>query len=157
MRAGVQTDAQPRWDRGAFFDVDGTLVSTNVAHAYAYYVFNRGTLLGALGRIVKGLAMAPLYKAADLYNRKVFNEIFYRSYRGLSEDRLLELADRLCEDVLRPAVYPGAVDIIAEARRGGCKIVPCPRAVDLTMRPLARPLGADGLIPHPLRVVEGFA
>ena len=65
----AEAQPQPRWDRGAFFDVDGTLVSTNVAHAYAYYVFNRGTILGALGRIVKGLAMAPLYKAADLYNR----------------------------------------------------------------------------------------
>src|SRR5205814_2934754 len=63
LQAEPQPQAQPRWDRGAFFDVDGTLVSTNVAHAYAYYVFNRGTLLGALGRIVKGLALAPLYKA----------------------------------------------------------------------------------------------
>src|SRR5438445_11373999 len=130
-RSRVQAEAQPqpRWDRGAFFDVDGTLVSTNVAHAYAYYVFNRGTILGALGRILKGLAMAPLYKAADLYNRKVFNELFYRAYRGLSEDRLIELADRLCEAVLAPAVYPGAMDIIAEARRGGCKILLVPGPV----------------------------
>src|SRR5438445_9586530 len=130
-RSGVQAEAQPqpRGERGAFVDVDGTLVSTNVAHAYAYYVFNRGTVLGALGRIVKGLAMAPLYKAADLYNRKVFNELFYRAYRGLSEDRLIELAGGLCEDVLAPAVYPGAMDIIAEARRGGCKIVLCTGAI----------------------------
>jgi len=158
-RSGVQAEAQPqpRWDRGAFFDVDGTLVSTNVAHAYAYYVFNRGTILGALGRIVKGLAMAPLYKAADLYNRKFFNELFYRAYRGLSEDRLIELADRLCEDVLAPAVYPGAMDILAEARRGGCKIVLCTGAVDITMRPLVRFLGADDLIANSLEFVEGFA
>ena len=33
--AEPQAQAQPRWDRGAFFDVDGTLVSTNVAHTYA--------------------------------------------------------------------------------------------------------------------------
>ncbi|HKB76236.1 MAG TPA: HAD family hydrolase, partial [Myxococcales bacterium] len=153
----AQAQAQPGWDRGAFFDVDGTLVSTNVAHAYAYYVFNRGTLLGALGRIVKGLAMAPLYKAADLYNRKVFNELFYRSYRGLSEDRLIELAGSLCEEVLAPAVYPGAMDIIAEARRGGCKIVLCTGAIDITMRPLVRLLGADDLIANSLEFVEGFA
>jgi HAD superfamily hydrolase (TIGR01490 family) len=157
VQAEPQPEARRRWDRGAFFDVDGTLVSSNVAHAYAYYVFNRGTVLGALGRIIKGLAMAPLYKAADLYNRKVFNELFYRSYRGLSEDRLVELADRLCEDVLAPAVYPGAMDIIAEARRGGCKIVLCTGAIDITMRPLVRLLGADDLIANSLEFVEGFA
>ena len=155
----MEAHAQPQraHDRGAFFDVDGTLVETNVAHAYAYYVFNRGTLLGALGRIVKGLALAPLYKAADFYNRKVFNELFYRSYRGLSEDRLLELAEGLCEKVLKPAVYPGAMDIIAEARRGGCKIVLCTGAIDITMRPLVRYLGADDLIANSLEFVEGFA
>ncbi|HEY4769556.1 MAG TPA: HAD family phosphatase, partial [Myxococcales bacterium] len=120
-------------------------------------VFNRGTVLGALGRIVKGLAMAPLYKAADLYNRKVFNELFYRSYRGLSEDRLIELASGLCEEVLAPAVYPGALDIIAECRKAGCKIVLCTGAIDITMRPLVEYLGADDLIANSLQFVEGFA
>ncbi len=152
-----EAQPQPRWDRGAFFDVDGTLISTNVAHAYAYYVFNRGTLLGAAGRILKGLALAPLYKALDLYDRKTFNEVFYRAYRGLSEDRLLELADGLCDKVLKPALYPGATEIIAEARRGGCKIVLCTGAIDITMRPLVRYLGADDLIANSLEFVEGFA
>src|SRR4051812_8359023 len=137
-------------DRAAFFDVDGTLVDTNVVDAYLHYVLNRGTILGTAARLVKGLAMAPLYAAADLYNRKVFNELFYRAYRGLSEDRLLDLADSLCDDVLEPAVYPGARDIIAEARRGGCRIVLCTGAIDITMRPLARRLGADDLIANSL-------
>jgi len=149
--------ADGRWDRGAFFDVDGTLVSTNIVHAYAYYVFNRGTILGMAGRLLKGLALAPLYAATDFYNRKAFNELFYRAYRGLSEDRLLELADGLCEEVLKPAVFPGALDIVAEARRGGCKIVLCTGAIDITMRPLVKHLGADDLIANSLEFVEGFA
>ena len=63
----------------------------------------------------------------------------------------------MCEDVLAPAVYPGAMDIIAEARRGGCKIVLCTGAIDITMRPLVRLLGADDLIANSLEFVEGFA
>ncbi|HXN83798.1 MAG TPA: HAD family phosphatase [Myxococcales bacterium] len=157
-RNGSEAEApESGWDRGAFFDVDGTLVSTNVVHAYGYYVLNRGTLFGAAGRLLKGLAMAPLYAAADAMNRKVFNELFYRSYRGLSEDRLIELAENLCEEVLQPAVFPGALDILAEARRAGCKIVLCTGAIDITMRPLARYLGADDLIANSLQFVEGFA
>lgn len=144
-------------DRGAFFDVDGTLISTNVVHAYAYYVFNRGTFFGTAGRLLKGLAMAPVYAAADAWNRKVFNEVFYQAYRGLSEDRLVELADDLCKEVLEPAVYPGARDLIDEARRAGCRIVLCTGAIDITMKPLARLLGADDLIANSLQFVEGFA
>jgi HAD superfamily hydrolase (TIGR01490 family) len=148
---------KPRWEKGAFFDVDGTLISTNVVHAYAYYVLNRGTLLGTAERLLKGLAMAPVYAAANAFNRKVFNELFYRAYRGLSEDRLLELTDDLTEKVLKPAVFPGALDIIDECRRAGCKIVLCTGAIDITMRPLAKALGADDLIANSLQFVEGFA
>lgn len=151
------TATAPRWERGAFFDVDGTLVSTNVVNAYAHYVFNRGTLLGTLGRVAHGLLMAPVWAVTDAMNRKVFNELFYRSYEGLSEDRLVELAGELAEDVLIPAVFPGALDIIAEARRAGCKIVLCTGAIDITMRPLAKYLGADDLIANQLQFVEGFA
>jgi HAD superfamily hydrolase (TIGR01490 family) len=152
-----QTQAPRHFERGAFFDVDGTLVSTNVVHAYAYYVFNRGTFFGTARRIASGLLMAPIYAAADAYNRKIFNELFYRAYEGLSEDRLLELADDLCEKVLAPAIYPGARDLIDECRRAGCKIVLCTGAIDITMRPLAQRLGADDLIANSLQFVEGFA
>ena len=151
-------DAAPRtWERGAFFDVDGTLVSTNVVHAYAHYVFNRGTLLGTATRVAQGLLMAPAWALTNAFNRKLFNELFYRSYEGLSEDRLIELADELSEKVLVPAVLPGALDIIGEARRAGCKIVLCTGAIDITMRPLAKYLGADDLIANSLQFVEGFA
>ncbi len=149
--------ATTRWTKGAFFDVDGTLISTNVVHAYAYYVLNRGTIFGTAERLIKGFAMAPVYAAANAFNRKVFNELFYRAYRGLSEDRLLELTFDLTEKVLKPAVYPGAMDIINECRRAGCKIVLCTGAIDITMWPLAKALGADDLIANSLQFVEGFA
>jgi len=153
----VTESAERRFDRGAFFDVDGTLVSTNVVDAYAYYVFHRGTIFGTAQRLIRGLAMAPIYAIADRVNRKVFNELFYRAYRGLSEDRLIELSQDLCDKVLKPAVYPGALDIIAECRKAGCKIVLCTGAIDITMRPLVDYLGADDLIANSLQFVEGFA
>src|SRR5882762_1712650 len=113
IEAGPSSATMPRpFQRGAFFDVDGTLVSTNVVHAYAYYVLHRGTIFGTAERLLKGLAMAPIYAIADAYNRKVFNELFYRTYKRLSENRLIELADDLCDKVLAPAVYRGARDII---------------------------------------------
>jgi phosphoserine phosphatase len=55
----------------------------------------------------------PVFWAADKLSRKWFNEIFYRSYAGESEDRLVVLAEELFEDVIKPNIYPRAKDLIA--------------------------------------------
>ena len=143
--------------KAAFYDVDGTLVSTNIVHAYGYYAMNRGSLLGIAGRTLGTLASIPLFGALDLVNRKVFNEFFYRYYAGMSEDRLVTLAEDMFEDVMKPAIFPKAQDLIDEARRAGCKIVLVTGALDFTVRPLARHLGADDVIANKMQYVGGVA
>lgn len=143
--------------KAAFYDVDGTLVRTNIVHAYAYYAMNRGSIRGTLTRTLSTVAGIPLFKTLDLTNRKLFNEMFYRYYSGLSEDRLITLAEDLFEDVLKPAIYKEAHDLIAEARRAGCRIVLVSGALDFTIRPLARHLGADDLIANKMQFTGGLA
>jgi len=143
--------------KAAFYDVDGTLVRTNIVHAYAYYAMNRGSIRGTLARTLGTIAGIPVFKALDMVNRKVFNETFYRNYAGLSEDRLITLAEDLFEDVLQPAIYEEAYDLIAEARRAGCRIVLVSGALDFTIRPLARHLGADDVIANKMQFVGGVA
>lgn len=143
--------------KAAFFDVDGTLVRTNIVHTYAYYAMNRGSLLGMAGRTLSVLASAPLYAGLDLLNRKAFNEFFYRSYAGLSEDRLITLAEDMLEDVLRPALFKQSRDLIETARRSGCRIVLVTGALDFTVAPLAKHLHADDLIANKMQFVGGKA
>lgn len=146
-----------RFTRGAFFDIDGTLVKTNIVHAYAFYAMNRGSILGTLGRTLGMVTSLPIFAALDAVDRKTFNEFFYRYYSGLTEDRLLTLAEDLFEDVLRPAIFPQARDLIDEARRAGCKIVLVSGALDFSVGPLARHLGADDLIANRMQFVGGVA
>jgi len=143
--------------KAAFYDVDGTLVRTNIVHTYAYYAMNRGSLSGIAGRTIGTIASLPLFGALDAVNRKVFNEFFYRYYSGLSEDRLVTLAEDLFEDVLKPAIFPKAQDLIDEAKKAGCRIVLVTGALDFTIRPLARHLGADDLIANKMQFNGGFA
>ncbi|MBX5483047.1 MAG: HAD-IB family hydrolase [Myxococcaceae bacterium] len=143
--------------KAAFYDVDGTLVRTNIVHAYAYYAMNRGSITGIALRTLSTVAGIPAFKLLDLTNRKVFNEFFYRYYAGLSEDRLLTLAEDLFEDVLKSAIYKEAHDLIAEARRAGCRIVLVSGALDFTIQPLARHLGADDVIANKMQFVGGLA
>ncbi|MEZ4272946.1 MAG: hypothetical protein R3C68_16390 [Myxococcota bacterium] len=79
----------------AFYDLDGTLCSTNIVHAYGFFARNQPTLLRRIKRVSSLYASIPLFIAADAYSRKVFNELFYRRYKGESEDRLKLMAEDL--------------------------------------------------------------
>ncbi|HET9552936.1 MAG TPA: HAD family phosphatase [Anaeromyxobacteraceae bacterium] len=144
-------------DRAAFFDVDGTLVRTNIVHAFAYYAANQGSVLGTAWQTARTVLSLPALWATDQVNRKAFNELFYRFYEGQSEDRLVTLADELFEEVLRPAVYPGTPALLEQARRTGCRVVLCTGALDFTVRRLAEHLGADDLLANRMRFVDGRA
>lgn len=143
--------------KAAFFDIDGTLISTNVVHAYGYYAMNEGSITGIVGRSLSTLAQIPLFGALNLVDRKIFNEYFYRQYEGLTEDRLLTLSEDLFEDVVKPAIFSRAQDLIDEARRAGCRVVLVTGALDFTMKPLARHLGADELVANRMQFVGGKA
>jgi HAD superfamily hydrolase (TIGR01490 family) len=147
----------PAEGKAAFFDVDGTLVRTNIVHAFAFYAMNQGTIFGTAWNTARTVASLPLLWAADQVNRKFFNEAFYSFYRGQSEDRLVVLAGELFDRVLRPAIYPGSSRLIDEARRAGCRIVLCTGALDFTVRRLAEHLGADDLLANRLHFVDGVA
>ena len=85
----------------AFYDVDGTLIDANVIHPYAFYAANDVTLRGKLSRTTKLIASLPLYAVADRLGRKFFNDIFYKNYRGILEDRLWVLGEELFEKVIQ--------------------------------------------------------
>ena len=137
----------------AFFDVDGTLIRTNLLHLYAYYAANSGSIWGSLSRLGKLAASAPYWWALDGLSRHRFNLAFFRSYEGLSEDRLFELADELHARVVREALFPGARRLVARLKAAGVKVVLVTGALDFTVRPLADELGADDLIANRLEFV----
>lgn len=143
--------------KAAFFDVDGTLISTNVVHAYGYYAMNEGSYAGIARRTLQTMANLPVFGVLNLIDRKIFNEYFYRQYEGLTEDRLLTLNEDLFNDVIKPAIFPRAQDLIDQARRAGCKVVLVSGALDFTMTPLSRHLGADDLIANRMQFVGGKA
>jgi len=143
--------------KAAFYDVDGTLIRTNIVDAYAYYAVNSGSVLESARRVGRAMAKGPIFWALDKYNRKLFNESFYREYKGLTEDRLRLLSQDLFDDVLEDAIFPGSYDLIEEARSSGCRIVLVTGALDFTMEPLARHLKADDLIANRMQFVGNVA
>jgi HAD superfamily hydrolase (TIGR01490 family) len=141
----------------AFYDVDGTLIKTNIVHAFAWYARHQPTLLGSLKKSAKTALSIPMFMAADKLSRKWFNQLFYGYYAGEPEDRLIVLAEELFEDVIKPSIFPRTKDLIEEARRAGLRNVIVSGGLDFTVRPLARWLGVDDFIANTLEFENGYA
>ena len=158
LRAPARVMAQlKRKNSAAFYDVDGTLIRINIVHAFAFYAMRQASLWDSFRVTAQTAASVPLFWAADKVSRKWFNELFYHYYEGFSEDRLVILSEELFEEVILPNIYPRARDLIAESRRAGVRQVLISGALDFTMRPLARYLGADELIANKMQFVGGKA
>ena len=141
----------------AFYDLDGTLVKTNLVHALLFQARNQQGILRSIAKSAKIISSIPVFFGTDMYDRSVFQELFFKSYRGESEDRLRFLSEELFEDVLRPSLFPGTSDLIESSRKMGLRQVLVTGALDVTVAPLARFLRIDDWITNRLEFVDGFA
>lgn len=141
----------------AFYDIDGTLIRTNIVHAFAFYSLNTGSILDSASRFLKTVAGIPFFWALDKYSRKAFNDVFYLLYKGLSEDRLVILSEELFERVLKPSIYPGTFELLDKARRAGVRNVLLSGALDFTVRPLAEHLKVDDVLANRMEFIDGYA
>jgi HAD superfamily hydrolase (TIGR01490 family) len=141
----------------AFYDLEGTLVSTNLVHTLAFYARRQQGILKTVKKSVGTLAKLPLFGATDLYSRNVFNEFFFQSYKGESHDRLRYFSEELFEDVLKPAIYPGTLELIAQSKKIGQRQVIISGALDFTIEKLVDYLGIDEYAANRLEFVNGYA
>ena len=141
----------------AFYDLDGTLVRTNLVHVFWFYARNDQGILKSVARSAATVAGLPLFMAADAYSRKVFNDIFFKWYKGQSEDRLRYLAQDLFDEVIGPAIYPGSRQLLSKSRSMGLRQVVVTGALDITVKPLLRELGIEEYVANRLEFVDGRA
>lgn len=141
----------------SFYDLEGTLVSTNLVHTLGFYARRQQGLLKTIKKSAGTLAKLPVFGITDLYSRNVFNEFFFRSYTGESEDRLRYFSEELFEDVLKPAIFDGTRDLIEKSKKLGHRQVVVTGALDFSVRPLCDYLGIDEFAANRLEFVNGYA
>lgn len=144
---------QPRI--AAFFDVDGTLLKSNIVEYLAF--FQRRLLSPWRWRLwIAGVvAKAPIYLALDHLSRTAFCRFFYRGYCGMEAPVTAGLGGRLFEEVIRPRLHAQALRQIDSHREQGHLIVLLTGSLDFIMQPLAELIGAHHLIAAKLEEVDG--
>jgi len=141
----------------AFYDFDGTLVSGNVVRRYAFFARRHPSKLKAVLKCSKLVASVPLLVGLDLYSRRFFNEYFYREYRGMRREWLLELGDRLFREEIQPSIYPGSKKLVEANRSQGFRPVLVTGELDFALAGVARYFGFDAVISNALVYESGVA
>ncbi|MGH9630631.1 MAG: HAD family hydrolase [Bryobacteraceae bacterium] len=143
--------------RLAFYDLDGTLVSSNIVTQYAFLARQLPSRAKAAMRYTKVLASVPLLVGLDFCSRRLFNEFFFREYKGMQQEWLRERSDALFEKLIRPTIYAGSPGLVAADRREGYKTVLVTGTLDFVLHPVVRFFGFDHVICNSLIYENGCA
>ena len=141
----------------SFYDLEGTLVSTNLVHTLAFYARRQQGLLQTVKKSASTLAKLPFFGLTDLYSRNVFNDVFFQSYKGESQDRLRFFSEQLFEEVLKPAIFEGTFEMIQTSKKLGLRQIVITGALDFTIERLMDYLGIDEFAANRLEFVNGYA
>lgn len=140
----------------SYFDVDGTLVTTNLVHPTLFYLLNQPTPLQTAKRIGRALLKAPAMGVAEMMDRRTFNEMLYGTYEGMSEDRLVVLAEEAFETIIKASLFPKARDLVQKNLDRGNEVVLISGALDFIVDQLAEYLGATDVIANRLEMKDAI-
>ncbi len=126
----------------AAFDLENTLVSSNVVDSYAWLASRHLPARGRAAFVADLVRQAPALLALDRRDRGDFLRSFYRRYEGAPTDRLDDDGWELFHHLLLAKSYPSAIARVRRHRALGHRTVLITGALDLVVEPL-RPLFDD--------------
>jgi HAD superfamily hydrolase (TIGR01490 family) len=126
----------------AVFDLEHTLVASNVVDSYAWLASRHLEADARAGFVADLLTSAPRWLALDRRDRGDFLRSFYRRYEGASVEQLRADAWDLFHRFLLPRSFPAGLARVRHHRRLGHRTLLITGALDLVVEPL-RPLFDD--------------
>jgi HAD superfamily hydrolase (TIGR01490 family) len=141
----------------AFLDLDGTLVRANLAHVAVHHQSRRATLAGRVASLTTLAASAPALLALDKLSRSAFQELLYKGFRGISEDRLRWLGEHAAAEVYQANLRDGVPDLLARLRRAELEPVLATGSLAHVVGPFAKLLGIEHWTSNVLEIRDGTA
>jgi HAD superfamily hydrolase (TIGR01490 family) len=132
-----------RADVLAVFDVDGTLVETNVVEYFLWMRLRAQPLEEWPGFIAQMLREAPRWLYLERRSRAEFQRSFYREYDGLDYEVMKRLGREALDAVTLRRIYPEGMRRIREHKRAGHRVLLLTGALDVVVEPLAELLDVE--------------
>ncbi|MGI9122770.1 MAG: HAD-IB family hydrolase [Rubrobacter sp.] len=120
----------------AIFDVDGTLVGSNVV---SYFAWLRMRELPAAVRplwLAGFLTKIPYYWGLDKISRAHFNRAFYKNYAGWKPSRARHLGQESFAGFTLDRIFPDALQQLRDHKAAGHRVVLLSGALDFLLEPM---------------------
>ncbi|MGH3145957.1 MAG: HAD-IB family hydrolase, partial [Rubrobacter sp.] len=134
-RRRTKTDEKPE-EVAAIFDVDGTLVGSNVV---SYFAWLRMRELSPALRplwLATFLPKIPYYWGLDKVSRAHFNRAFYKNYAGWKPSRARHLGHESFSGFTLNRIFPEALEQLREHKAAGHRVVLLSGALDFLLEPM---------------------
>jgi alcohol-forming fatty acyl-CoA reductase len=142
VRAAIER-RRGRSDVLAVFDVDGTLVETNVVEYFLWMRLRAQPIDEWPGFMAQMLREAPRWLYLERRSRAEFQRSFYREYDGLDYEVMKGLGREALDAVTLRRIYPEGMRRIREHRRAGHRVLLLTGALDVVVEPLAELLDVE--------------
>ena len=123
--------------------------------ATPFFAKNHPSKLRACLRYTKLLVTVPFWIGLDMYSRRLFNQVFFREYRGFEETWLRQKAEKMFDRDIAPKIYPGAESLLEADRKAGFRLVLVSGGLDFGLAPAVRHFGFDDVICNRLVYQQG--
>lgn len=135
------------------FDLDGTLIDIDSAQAWLLFVMNKQVP----GAGVANHICTQIMKKYDsgLMDMESYMRAWLQPISGLSLQELTPLAGQFIKQVVKPAIYPDALDKLAWHQVQGHHIVLVSASPELIVAPIAKYLGVKYAIGINVDMKEG--
>jgi alcohol-forming fatty acyl-CoA reductase len=143
-----------RGDVLAVFDVDGTLVETNVVEYFLWMRLRAQPLEDWPAFLADMMRKGPRWLYLERRSRAEFQRSFYREYEGLDPEIMKVLGREALDAVTLRRIYPEGMRRIREHKRAGHRVLLLTGALDVVVEPLAELLDVEVDCAH-LLVKEG--
>jgi HAD superfamily hydrolase (TIGR01490 family) len=121
----------------AAFDLENTLIASNVVTSYAWLATRRLPTEDRLRFVAKTVLEAPRLLSMDRKDRGDFLRHFYRRYEDAPVGQLAEDSRELANDLLLAKAFPAAIRRVREHRALGHRTLLITGALDFVIDPIA--------------------
>ena len=142
VRAAIER-RRGRSDVLAVFDVDGTLVETNVVEYFLWMRLRAQPLEDWPSFMARMIRQTPRWLYLERRSRAEFQRSFYREYDGLDYEVMKRLGREALDAVTLRRMYPEGMRRIREHKRAGHRVLLLTGALDVVVEPLAELLDVE--------------
>jgi HAD superfamily hydrolase (TIGR01490 family) len=129
------TDEKPG-EVAAIFDVDGTIVGSNVVSYFAWLRMRELPVALRPLWLAAFLTKVPYYWGLDKLSRAHFNRAFYKNYAGWKPSRARHLGQESFAGFTLDRIFPEALQQLRDHKAAGHRVVLLSGALDFLLEPM---------------------